>query len=140
MVKRKCKTCGTLFEPKNEGDRYCSSLCRTTGLFVGGGGDTSKPNSTYVPKKMPVKRKAVKSSGTDFPRVREMMKLPPAERWSISKDFTEEEWSFARRLARKTMMDERVVSMIAEWDGEDTGEDSGETSADNLGESDDGSV
>jgi hypothetical protein len=43
--KKRCKNCGQLFDPKGPGDFFCSSLCRTTGKFVGGGGDTTKPMS-----------------------------------------------------------------------------------------------
>lgn len=141
MGKRKCKTCGNLFEPKNPNDRYCSSLCRTAGCFIGGGGDTSKPN-TEVRRIKPKEKKQIKTVGKDYPRVWRMMELPPSERWSVSKDFTEEERAFAKKLAKRSLMDDRIVQCISDWDwGEEEDENAPAPSElDKLGESDDGSV
>ena len=92
MAYRKCKKCGRRFESKGTGDCFCSELCRMTGFFIGGGGDTSKPGvaqpAEVIPKQMPVR---VKKDDERFARVRLMFEKPPSERWEIAKDFTEEE-------------------------------------------------
>ena len=142
MGKRKCKTCGNLFEPKGVNDRYCSSLCRTAGCFIGGGGDTTKPNSEIKEPAKVERPKPIKTSGKDFPRVRAMLELPVHERWKVSRDFTEEERAYAKRLAKRSLMEERVADCISDWDG-GTDEEDGDgipNGADTLGESDDGSI
>ena len=139
--KRKCRTCGNLFEPKGPGDRYCSHLCRTTGCFIGGGGDTTKPNTTTkrLAKKPDPMKRTRPSKRVDFPRVRQMMELPISERWEIAKDFTPEEQDFVRRLAKRELIEEKQIECITDWDcGEESQKiDSG---MDQIGESDDGSV
>ena len=142
MGKKICKTCGNLFTPKSANDRYCSSLCRAAGCFLGGGGDTTKPNSGTMQKAKPEKTRHVKSSSTDYRRVHAMLELPMQERWKVSRDFTEEERAYARRLARKSLMDERAADCISDWDCGDN-EDNAEIitdGVDRLGESDDGSI
>lgn len=138
MGKRRCKTCGNLYDPKGPGDMYCSELCRTAGCFIGGGGDTTKPNSE-IKTKIRVVHKAVKTAGKEFPRVMEMLELPLQERWRIAKDFTEDEMAYCRKLAKKSLNEDRIASCISEWDeGED--EENIQEADSQVGESDDGSV
>ena len=143
MGKRQCKTCGNFFEPKNSNDRYCSQLCRQAGCYIGGGGDTSKPNSTIVVKSAPKKARVSKPNNTDgYQRVKEMLSLPVGERWKIAKDFTEEERAYARRLAKKSLMDDRIVTKMSDWSDDDGDEENEVVTEmfDRLGDSDDGSV
>lgn len=139
MEKRKCKTCGNLFEPKGANDRYCSTLCRTAGCFIGGGGDTSKPNTVGL-KPKPQKKQS-KSVKKDFPRVDELMKIPIGERWQVAKDFTDEEKTYAKKLAVKFLREERLVDCISQWNcGEEEEEKFTIENADRVGDSDDGSI
>lgn len=150
---KRCKNCGALFIPKGAGDHFCSSLCRTSGLFVSGGGDTSKPISPERRKtleraakkcetdrqKKPVKRYKADAAAR-FPRVVAMLSIPKEERWKIAKEFSAEEREFARSLAQKELAEERRLVEIASWDGAgDEVEDYGEVEED-LGDSDDGTV
>jgi hypothetical protein len=70
-----------------------------------------------------------------------MMELPPTDRWRIAKDFTEEEKAYSRKMARKSLLDDRAAEIISDWDGGEVDEEDlilGQM--DKLGESDDGSV
>ena len=143
MAKRKCKKCGRRFESKGAGDYFCSDLCRMTGFFMGGGGDTSKPGvaqpSAVIPTHKPIR---VKKDDERFARVRLMFEKPPAERWAIAKNFTEEERSYAKHLARRQMMEE--IRFTREWAWEGNGDDGDvevfSESSGSLGESDDGTL
>ena len=142
MASRKCKKCGRRFESKGPNDVFCSELCRMTGFFVGGGGDTTKPGvaqtSTVIPNPKPMR---IKKDDERFARVRLMFEKPVSERWAIAKDFTEEEHAYARRLAKRQMMEE--VRFMREWTWDnysEEGNDSGEGGESNIGESDDGSI
>ena len=141
MAKRKCKKCGRQFESKGPGDCFCSQLCRMTGFFVGGGGDTSKPGvpqpAAVIPAPKPMR---VKKDDERFARVRLMFEKPTEERWAIAKDFSEEERAYAKRLAKRLMMEEDRLTREWTWDG--GGEEADEAAADGgmLGESDDGSI
>ena len=142
MAYRKCKKCGRRFESKGTGDCFCSELCRITGFFIGGGGDTSKPGvaqpAEVIPKQMPVR---VKKDDERFSRVRLMFEKPPSERWEIAKDFTEEERAYARRLAKRQMMEEARFTREWTWDGgADEEDDADYEGGGTLGESDDGSI
>lgn len=143
MEKIKCKTCGNLFEPKNANDKYCSALCGKAGCFLNGGGDTSKPNPEGKPRKniKPEEKKPRKIVSGEYPRVLKMLELPIDRRWEIAKMFTSEERAYAKRLARKHMMEERIVECISDWDhGEEREEYCECCSSEMIGESDDGSV
>lgn len=142
MAYRKCKKCGRRFESKGTGDCFCSELCRITGFFIGGGGDTSKPGvaqpAEVIPKQMPVR---VKKDDERFARVRLMFEKPPSERWEIAKDFTEEERAYARRLAKRQMMEDARFTREWTWDGgSDEEDDADYEGGGTLGESDDGSI
>ena len=71
-----------------------------------------------------------------------MFEKPAAERWAIAKDFTEEEHSYARRMARRQMMEEVRFMREWAWDGfaDDADADSGGCGEGMMGESDDGSI
>ena len=154
LKKRKCKTCGNPFMPSDKGDWYCSALCRTAGLFVGGGGDTSKPMSAEAVKAMERKGQSAPSKkempskersryvAANFPRVVEMYSLPVERRWEIAKTFTPEEAEFSRRMARKMLVEDRMISEIADWDGAAADGNAGGAPTDGgrLGDSDDGTV
>lgn len=143
MGKRKCKVCGSLFDPRGANYFYCSDLCRKTACFVGGGGDTSKPNSDLGKK--PERRPLTfgKMDRADYPRVEAMFKLPVKDRWEFARDFTPEEREMARRLSRKELIEDKVLINLSSWNGElevDDTESDNEESFDILGESDDGSI
>lgn len=158
MAKKiRCKTCGTYFEPKTAGDKFCSAVCRTTGLFVSGGGDTSKPLSYEQKKALEKKGVSNKTSSTKkevpkkltnaaakFPRVLKLFNLPQEERWDLAKTFSPEEAEYARRLARKALADERKIEELIEWDAtSDMAEESASykgITGGSLGDSDDGSI
>ena len=139
MAKRKCKSCGRTFDSKGAGDFFCSPLCRATGFFVGGGGDTSKPGVAKpvrsIPQQKPVR---VRKDDEKFAKVRRMFDLPPAERWKIAKDFTEEEHAYAKRLERRRLMEEDRIFREGDWNADS--DEEAETDEGTLGESDDGSV
>ena len=152
--RRKCKTCGNSFEPKGPEDQFCSALCRTTGCFVGGGGDTSKPISPEMRKVMekkksasspkPEKPRKIRNGAEKYPRVHYMFTLPVGERLAVSSQFTSEEAEYSRRLARKMLMEERRLDDEIEWDSS-SDEKEASTSYEGLdggrlGESDDGTV
>lgn len=151
--KKRCKNCGQLFDPKGPGDFFCSSLCRTTGKFVGGGGDTTKPMSEeqrkemirrgkLIPQKTEAKPKKIRNGGEKYPRVAEMFRLPLAKRWELARTFTAEEQEYCRRVMKRMLMEERKISSIVDWDSEaEPGLGSYEGIAGGmLGESDDGTV
>lgn len=72
-----------------------------------------------------------------------MFEKPAAERWAIAKDFTEEEHAYAKRLAKRQMMEEVRFMREWTWDGfadEADEADSGGGGEGMLGESDDGSI
>lgn len=152
--KRKCKNCGQTFIPKGKGDMFCSSLCRLTGKFVGGGGDTSKPlnyeqrkalekKGQHTPEPKEEKPKKIRNGREKFPRVVKMFSLPVNQRWELAKTFTEEEQEFSRRMAKRLLMEERKMDSFIDWDGD---LESGELgnydgiAGGMLGESDDGTV
>ena len=154
--KKRCKNCGQLFDPKGPGDFFCSSLCRTTGKFVGGGGDTTKPMSEEQRKEMIRRGKLIpqkilfalhfedeiRNGGEKYPRVAEMFRLPLEKRWELAKTFTAEEQEYCRRVMKRMLMEERKISSIVDWDSEaEPGLGSYEGIAGGmLGESDDGTV
>lgn len=143
MAKRKCKKCGRTFESKGTGDLYCSALCRMTGYFVGGGGDTSKPgvDRPTAEKAAPVKPMRIKKDDERFARVRRMFDLPPKDRWNVAKDFSEEERAYARRLARKQLMDDDRFTREWDWNsGDDEDDEPSFIVPSTIGDSDDGSV
>lgn len=152
--RRKCKTCGNSFEPKDPNDFYCSPLCRTAGCFVGGGGDTRKPISPEMrkamekkgitassPKDEKPKRTAAKQA--KFPRVHYMFTLPPEKRYEVSRHFSPEEAEYCRRLARKKLHDEwrNDDAIEAEEFSDNFKPADGEMmSGGRLGDSDDGTI
>lgn len=138
MALRKCKSCGRKFNSKGAGDVYCSSLCRATGFFVGGGGDTTKPGTNAPAKDIHPAPKAAKPKRTSekFDRVRKMFDLPPSERWELAKDFTEDERAYAKRLERRRFVEEDRIFREWSWDSDE--DDICDGGA--IGESDDGSV
>lgn len=138
MAKRKCKSCGRIFESKKAGDWFCSPLCKATGFFVGGGGDTCKPGGAKPPAAPHPKPIRVKKDDERFNRVREMFDLPSSERWKIAKNFTEEEHAYAKRLERRRLMEESRI--FREWDWDADSEEEAGVEEGMLGESDDGSV
>lgn len=119
--KRKCKCCGRSFTPKSKEDRFCSAVCRTTGLFVGGGGDTTKPGKAVDTSKeeSPKPMVRVKTGDDRFARVRAMFQLPASERWAVSKTFTKEEADYARRIARRMLAEEARLTKEVSWEGGD---------------------
>lgn len=147
--------CGRPFVPSGNDDQFCSSLCRTTGCFVGGGGDTRKPITPEMKKLMEKKRqlassqpaekpKKVRNGAEKFPRVHYMFTLPVSERLAVSSQFTPEEAEYSRRLARKMLMEERRIDEAIEWDSatedrEVSGSYDG-LAGGSLGESDDGTI
>ena len=141
MAKRKCKKCGRRFETDGTGDGFYSQLCRMTGFFIGGGGDTSKPGSA---RKAPAQEAkfspSPKKCGEKFERVLLMFDKPPSERWEIAKNFTEEERAYAKRIARRKMMEEVRFTREWEWNGGDEEDVPQEEVDAALGESDDGSL
>ena len=84
----------------------------------------------------------VKKDDERFARVRLMFEKPPTERWAIAKDFNEEEKAFAKRMAKRMMMEEDRLTREWEWDGH--GDEPEEMVLDScgggLGDSDDGSI
>ena len=145
--KRKCRNCGRLFDPKGKDELFCSSLCRTTGLFVGGGGDTSKPSADGTSKKGVESKKIrqhkeshkVNKRGSDskFPRVKELFELPLEKRWNFAKTFSEDEMAYARRIASRMLNEDRLIDELCLWEIPDSETvDDGE----NYGDSDDGSI
>lgn len=143
MAKRKCKKCGNRFDSKGPGDYYCSEICRLTGFFVGGGGDTTKPGVVSPIQKPPVPTPIrPKKDDAKFARVRAMFEMPPSERWAIAKDFTEEERSYARRIARRMMYEESRFVRDVLWAMPAEGDDGGGQifGYDTMGDSDDGSI
>ena len=140
---RKCKKCGRAFEPKDSSDVFCSQICRMTGFFVGGGGDTSKPGGvkqTVSKPKGDAVPARVNSGDERFARVREMLKLPPIERWSIAKDFTAEEQAYCRRLAKRLLMEETRIERENSWEVGEEADSSYCDAAEPTGDSDDGTI
>ena len=125
MAYRKCKKCGRRFEHKGAGDGFCSDLCRMTGFFVGGGGDTSKPgvksrSGEAAPSQSPCRAK----KGEDqFQNVRNMFELPESERWTIARSFTDEERAYARRIAKRMLMAEDRFVREWSWTDAETSEE-----------------
>lgn len=162
-LKRRCKVCGRMFEAATANEAYCGGVCRATGLFMGGGGDTTKPMSEERRKELErAKRKSgeaavssqrkggeevgkrVRGGLERFPRVAEMFRLPVSERARISATFTSEEAECARRVVKKMLMEERLMDEICSWDGgmeerDELGRFAG-LEGGSIGESDDGSV
>lgn len=152
--KRKCRVCGQLFVPKSPGEPYCSSLCRTTGKFLGGGGDTTKPlnyeqrkalekKGLPIPKPAEAKPKKIRNGREKFPRVVQMFALPVGERWAVAKTFSPEEREFGKRYAKRMLMEERKMDAFIEWDGDEEPAEAAcydGMSGGTLGESDDGTV
>ena len=146
--KKKCQNCGRLFDPKDAGDTYCSALCRTTALFVGGGGDQRKPFAEGTPKKVIEAAKAAekklppkiskRGSDTKFPRVKKLFDIPIDKRWEYAKTFTPDEMAYARRLASRKLNEERMIDELSSW--EKSGESDTVLEEGNVGDSDDGSV
>ena len=146
--KKKCQSCGRLFDPKDEGDIYCSALCRTTALFVGGGGDQRKPFAEGTPKKVIEAAKAAekkpqpkiskRGSDTKFPRVKKLFDIPIDNRWEYARTFSPDEMAYARRLASRMLNEERMIDELSTW--EKPGESEVAPDEGMLGESDDGSV
>ena len=116
--KRKCKCCGRTFTPKEKADRFCSDVCRTTGLFVGGGGDTTKPGKVAETSKAEAPKPTERVKGMDerYARVRAMFQLPVGERWAVAKTFTKEESEYARRIARRMLAEEDRLTREVSWD------------------------
>lgn len=141
MAKRKCKKCGRRFESKGPGDFFCSPICRMTGFFIGGGGDTSKPGvpqARVIPQPKPVR---VRKDDERYARVRQMFTMPPGERWGIARDFTDDERAYAKRIAKRMMMEEARFTREWTWDGgSDDADDLPLDGGGMLGESDDGSI
>lgn len=155
--RRKCKTCGNSFEPKGPDDFFCSQLCRTAGCFVGGGGDTRKPLSPEQKKALEKKgidpssqpaeepKKRVRMTAEKYPRVQYMFTLPIEERYAVSREFTKEEAEYARRLAKKMLVDERKFDEVIDWDydggeQEKSGRSYEGITGGSLGDSDDGTI
>lgn len=109
---------------------------------MGGGGDTSKPGvakpAEAIPAAKPVR---VKKDDERYARVRQMFTLPANERWELAKTFSEEERAYAKRLAKRSLMEEDRLTREWDWNGssEETEEDVIYDSG-LLGESDDGSI
>mgnify|MGYP003289507523 CR=1 FL=1 len=143
MAKRKCKRCGRQFDSKGPGDYFCSPLCKMTGFFMGGGGDTSKPGvakpAEVIPAPKPVR---IKKDDEKYARVRKMFTLPAKERWELAKTFSEEERAYARRLAKRSLMEEDRLTREWDWNNGSSEETEEDVIYDSglLGESDDGSI
>lgn len=132
--KKKCKVCGGSFVGAGE---YCSDICKTTGVFVGGGGDTSKPNSTVKIVKSKVQRIGLSEEQKE--KVREVFQLPIEERWGRLRKMSHEEQAFGKRISFKMLKEEQKIESMTDWEiGETT---SGENDpSEDIGESDDGSI
>lgn len=138
MAKRKCKSCGRTFDSKGTGDLFCSPLCKATGFFVSGGGDTSKPGAANHPERAPVAKVVrIRKDDAKFEHVRKMFTIPPENRWAIAKDFTDEERAYAKRLERRRLMEEDRI--FSEWDW-GTDQEEVEDVCGIIGDSDDGSI
>ena len=141
--KRKCKCCGGAFTPKDKDDRFCSAVCRTTGLFVGGGGDTTKPGKAVEASKEEAPKPVVRVRAGDerFARVRAMFQLPIKERWAVSRTFSKEEAEYARRMARRMLAEDERLTRETSWDGE-VEEEVSAALLDSImsGDSDDGTI
>ena len=139
MAKRKCKQCGRRFESKGAGDLYCSPLCRQTGFFLGGGGNTSKPNANGSSAEKPKPVRVRKDDGR-FERVRKVFNMPVSERWAVAKDFTDEERAYFRRLAMRQLFESD--RFVREWsrDCPEDEEDAAEEVYVQPGDSDDGTL
>jgi len=143
--KRKCRNCGRLFDSRNENEQYCSVLCRTTALFVGGGGDQRKPagdmgSKKYKPETSKASDKKVCKRGSDskYPRVKELFTIPIEKRWEVAKTFNPDEMAYARRLANRMLNEEKMIDELSTW--EKSGESEVLPEESTLGESDDGSI
>jgi len=146
--KKKCRNCGRLFDPKGEGDIYCSALCRTTALFVGGGGDQRKPLAEGTPKKVveaaraeakkPQPKPSRRGSDVKFPRVKELFNIPIDKRWKLAQTFSPDEMAYARRLASRMLNEDRMIDELSSWNAQ--GESEAAADEGTVGESDDGSV
>lgn len=153
-MKKVCKGCGRMFETETANEVYCSSLCRTTGKFMGGGGDTKKPippemRSLYKKKareagvggKALGKRK-IRNGEEKYPRVVEMFNLPQDQRWALAKTFSEEEHEYMVRKAKKLILEEKKLDAMCSWEEpEDMSRGAYEgITGGSIGESDDGSI
>lgn len=146
---RKCRNCGRTFQPKEPGDVFCSSLCRATGKFMGGGGDTSKPMNPEQKRAMERKGKRITAeegeekgakAALKYPHVVRMFDLPMDKRWAVAKKFTPEEAAYARRIMKRKLIEERKLSMCCDWCGEEWETEGGNADGDSLGDSDDGTI
>ena len=154
MGKRRCKMCGQPFESEYPKECYCSALCRTTGLFVGGGEDTSKPippdqrKKSRKPEEKPIpkekrERRAAGEKPSKFPRVDHMFTLPIEERWAVASQFTAEEQAYSIKVQKRMLAEERRLDEILDWDGADlesTADGGSDLCGDVLGDSDDGTI
>lgn len=153
---KKCKSCGRNFIPKEEGEEYCSALCQTTGHFLAGGGDRTKPKGE-MPRKRRQRLCALEAAETKphLPKkyelteeqkrkVESMFLLPTGERWSIAKTFTPEEHEYANKLGKQEQKKEFAFEdafLNCEEEEEETmGGAYGGLSGGRMGDSDDGTV
>ena len=142
MGRKKCSVCGRIFDAEEGDDEYCSEVCRKTGCFLNGGGDTSKPNVQEVKT---VQKRAhihpVKVDSSKYPRVQAMFEKPIHERWEHARNFTEEEQKIARKMAMKELREDMIIIRMSNIDEEEAEEYEGEAEDPTLiGESDDGSI
>ena len=116
-------------------------LCRTTALFVGGGGDQRKPNSTIgevrIRREEEDTKKSKRGSDIKYPRVKELFELPIDERWKLAKTFSQNEMAYARRIQKRMMNEDNLIDELYTWELTDPSQ---ESSNEMIGESDDGSI
>lgn len=134
VKKKKCKVCGRPFV--GTGD-YCSEICKTTGVFVGGGGDTTKPNSTIKVEKTKPQKIGITEEQKE--KVQAVYQLPIEERWNKIKVMLPEERAYAKRVAYKMLKEEQLIESLSDWDVGESSDGEEETSED-IGDSDDGSI
>ena len=95
---------------------------------------SASSGETGVPRK-------VRNGAVKFPRVLAMFEMPPEERYEVSRLFSPAEAEYARRLAKRELMEEQRFSEACEWDvAEDCSGAYDAISGGAVGESDDGSV
>ena len=142
MDKKKCRKCGRFFEAKEPGEAFCSPLCRLTGYFVGGGGDTTKPGAVKaeIAQSAGSAPPRVNSGDERFARVRAMLKMPESKRWEVAKEFTAEEQAYCRRLARRMLMEDIRIERESSWEVGEEGESGLDCPTEPSGDSDDGTI